>query len=58
MQIATVTGHVSQVVVEEGSFIQHKQSITGKTVVKSGWVLIKGVIHEEFCCNNYIFTQG
>ena len=36
-QIAMVAGRVCQVVVDEGSFIQYRQSISKKTAVKSGW---------------------
>ena len=36
------------------SFIQHRQSVSEKTVVKSGWSLIRVVVHEEFYCSkNY-----
>ena len=31
-----------------GSFIQRRQSVSEKTVVKSGWSLIRVVVREEF----------
>ena len=45
-----VTGRVCWVVVGEGTFIQRRQSISGKTVVKGRWSFVRGVIHEEFYC--------
>ena len=48
-QIAMVAGRVAR-----WSFIQHRQSVSEKTVVKSGWSLIRVVVHEEFYCSkNY-----
>ena len=47
-QIAMVAGHVCRVVVDEGSFIQRRQSVSAKTVVKSGWSLIRVFVHEEY----------
>jgi len=37
IQIAMVAGRVCQVVVDKGTFIQHRESISGKTVIKRGW---------------------
>ena len=47
IQIAVVVGRVCRVVVDE-LFIQR----SGKTIVKSEWSLIKGVVHEGFCCSS------
>ena len=49
-QIAMVAGRVCWVVVDEGSFIQCRQSVSKKTVVKIVWLLIRVVVHEEFYC--------
>ena len=45
-QIAVVAGRVWSLV--KGSFIQRRQSISEKTVIKSGWSLNRVVFHEEF----------
>ena len=36
IQIAMVAGRICQVVVDEGTIIQRRQSISWKTVIKSG----------------------
>ena len=46
-QIAMVVGRVCWVVVGEGSFIQRRQSIGDKTVVKK-----RVVVHVEFYCTS------
>ena len=46
-QIAMAAGHVCQVVVMRGRLYS---IVNEKTVVKSGWSLIRVVVHEEFYC--------
>ena len=45
-------GRVCRVVIDEGSFIQHRKSISGKTVIKRKHFLIRGVIHKGFYCSS------
>ena len=42
IQIAMVVGRVWRVVVGKGTYIQRRHSVNEKTVVKSGWSLVRG----------------
>ena len=57
IQIAVVVGHVCWVVVDEGKFIQRRQSVSGKAVVKSRWLLMRGSTVLTVCSVAFVFVS-